>query len=114
MCLRDLFDDEDLDSGFVQNVSELKDIIDPSTPIIDEVFECEFAQDEDGRCQWAYQDWRDDKIHCKLIIGWFPFTQVENLDRCFKGKYFYKRDKVAATNRLRKKFIKLEDRHLSY
>jgi len=86
-------------------------IIDPAFHIIREDSPCKHA--ESGKCPYAYQN-EQGVVHCKLAITWHPVTEVDEMTKCFKGKYNYNRDKLAARNRLRKKFPGIEEDTLSF
>ena len=86
-------------------------IIDPSIDNIREINPCKHS--ETGKCPFAFKN-NENVVHCTLAITWHPITEVEEMTKCFKGKYNYNRDKLAARNRLRKKFPDLEEDTLSY
>ena len=86
-------------------------IIDPSFDDIREIHACKHA--ESGKCPFAFKN-NQNVTHCTLAITWHPITEVDEMTKCFKGKYNYNRDKLAARNRLRKKFPKVEEDTLSY
>jgi len=88
-----------------------QDIIDPVFHNIREDSPCKHA--DSGKCPYAFQN-NENVTHCKLAITWHPVTAVDHMTKCFKGKYNYNRDKLAARNRLRKKFPDLEEDTLSY
>ena len=112
MCVDKVENKEKAKKTFEELIdSSFHNIIDPEFHIIREDSPCKHA--DSGKCPYAHQN-EQNVVHCKLAITWHPVTEVDEMTKCFKGKYYYNRDKLAARNRLRKKFPGVEEDTLSF